>query len=98
QLRIEDDGTGMSLADMTRGWMRISTDDKERHSRSTWFQRARAGRKGIGRFAAQTLGQHLELRTTTVGDSRELVVNFDWDDDYRSGLDLGEIPNRWHYE
>lgn len=98
KLTIVDDGVGMTLAEMERGWMRISTDDKERNSRSNVFNRPRAGRKGIGRFAAQTLGQQLELRTTTSGEDRELVVRFDWDQDYKSGMDLAEVPNAWHYE
>lgn len=98
KLTIIDDGVGMTLGEMERGWMRISTDDKERNSRSKVFGRPRAGRKGIGRFAAQTLGQQLELRTTTKGDDRELVVRFDWDEDYKSGMDLAEVPNAWHYE
>jgi signal transduction histidine kinase len=98
QLTIIDDGVGMTLDAMDRGWMRISTDDKERNARSNLYGRPRAGRKGIGRFAAQTLGRQLELRTTVDGDGRELVVRFDWDADYRSGLDLDAIPNAWHYE
>jgi signal transduction histidine kinase len=97
-LAIEDDGSGMALEDIERGWMRISTDAKDVQERSTLYGRTRAGRKGIGRFATETLGRGLTLRTTVAGAARALVVEFDWEDGYPSGADLSEIGNPYWTE
>jgi signal transduction histidine kinase len=92
-LEVEDDGSGMALDDIARGWMRISTDAKDRQERSPGYARARAGRKGIGRFATETLGRRLVLRTTVAGAARTLVVEFNWEDGYPSGTDLSDVGN-----
>src|ERR1700674_3292317 len=49
ELEIRDDGIGMALKDIQEGWMRISTDYKDRHPLSPQFKRIRSGMKGIGR-------------------------------------------------
>lgn len=97
-LEIEDDGNGMSLEDVQRGWMRISTNAKDVERRSPRYRRARAGRKGIGRFATETLGSKLRLRTTVAGEPTALVIEFDWEADYPAGKDLGEIANTYRLE
>jgi signal transduction histidine kinase len=96
-LEVIDDGSGMTLDDLKRGWMRISTSIKDEQPISPRFRRARAGRKGIGRFATETLGRRLRLETTVDGDPRRLVVDFDWEHDYPSGSDLQRIGNRYRY-
>jgi signal transduction histidine kinase len=97
-LEVEDDGNGMSLEDVRRGWMRISTDAKDVEQRSPRYGRARAGRKGIGRFATETLGSRLRLRTTVAGEPTALRIDFDWQTDYPAGKDLGEIANTYRLE
>jgi signal transduction histidine kinase len=97
-LEIVDDGSGMTLEDLQRGWMRISTARKENEDVSPRFRRRRAGRKGIGRFATETLGRHLELRTTVVGDTTRLVVTFDWEHAYPAGQELSTIANPYTVE
>jgi len=97
-LTVTDDGSGMALDDVVGRWMRIATDDKEVHATSPRFHRSRAGRKGIGRFAAQTLGRRLELRTKVANSTDATVVVFDWDHDYATGRELGTVPNPWHTE
>jgi signal transduction histidine kinase len=97
-LEVEDDGNGMSLEDVQRGWMRISTDAKDREQRSPLYGRTRAGRKGIGRFATETLGSRLRLRTTVAGEPTALSIDFDWETDYPAGKDLGEIANTYRLE
>jgi signal transduction histidine kinase len=92
-LEVADDGNGMNLADIERGWMRISTNAKNVADRSPRYGRVRAGRKGIGRFATETLGRKLILRTTVEGESTSLNIEFDWEDDYPSGIDLVDVPN-----
>jgi signal transduction histidine kinase len=92
-LEVDDDGVGMNLEDIQRGWMRISTNTKDLEALSRMYRRPRAGRKGIGRFATETLGGRLILTTTVRGDPSALVIEFDWEDDYPSGEDLTEIAN-----
>lgn len=97
-LEIEDDGSGMALSDLRNGWMRISTAGKERESVSPLYGRTRAGRKGIGRFATETLGRRLVLRTTAAGEPWALVVEFDWEHGYPEGSDLSDVTNPYTTE
>ena len=94
---VRDDGSGMTLDDLKRGWMRISTPVKDEQPVSPKYKRFRAGRKGIGRFATETLGRRLRLETTVEGDPRLLIVDFDWENDYPAGTDLHRIANRYRY-
>jgi len=97
-LEIEDDGNGMALDDVERGWMRISTNFKDLEQRSPHYRRTRAGRKGIGRFATETLGRKLLLRTTVRGEKTALHIEFDWETDYPAGNDLSAIANPYWLE
>lgn len=95
QIEVHDNGAGMSLEDLAQGWMRIAGDAKERNPRSPKFGRARSGRKGIGRFAAESLGEHLTLWTTQAGSDTGIEVKFDWMTDYESGQDLQTVGNSY---
>lgn len=97
-LELGDDGVGMTLNDVRDGWMRVSTDLKERSPKSPVFGRDRAGRKGIGRFAAETLGRRLMLRTKAASSDQAVVVDFNWADDFKPGLDLSSVRNRFRTE
>lgn len=97
RILIVDDGHGMTFDDLVRGWMRISTPDKDLNPLSPGYGRARAGRKGIGRFATETLGSRLELRTTVAGQATCLVVEFDWTA-FPSGKNLETIPIPYRHE
>src|SRR4051794_39026500 len=50
-LVIADNGTGMSKDELISGFLRIASTAKIDQPKSTLFDRTRAGRKGIGRFA-----------------------------------------------
>jgi signal transduction histidine kinase len=90
-LVIEDDGSGMTDETIRESWMRISTDAKIENPVSPIYGRARAGRKGIGRFSVQRLGKSLRLETRPRGEAEGFVVNFNWDQDFNSGQDLSQI-------
>ena len=77
-LEIRDDGDGMNFGTVRDHWMRLSTGYKERHPTSPRFRRIRGGKKGIGRFAAHSLGERLTLSTTTEGSDQRIVATFDW--------------------
>jgi signal transduction histidine kinase len=93
-LVVEDDGTGMDEETIRKAWMRLSTDEKERHPLSDQFGRLRAGRKGIGRFAAQRLGKSLILETKVLGASEGVRVHFSWDEEFTRGRSLFTIANK----
>lgn len=78
ELEIIDNGTGMNYEQLVNGFMRISTDKKEKNPRSDIFKRQRAGRKGIGRFSAQRLGHQLTIITQRDELEYGLQISIDW--------------------
>ncbi|MGI6379308.1 MAG: sensor histidine kinase [Anaerolineae bacterium] len=89
---IDDDGTGMTLDEVRRGWMRIATTAKNDEPISTRYGRTRTGAKGIGRFAARRLGDTLLVSSTAEypeGVRRCIEVAFDWKRDFVPGTDIG---------
>jgi signal transduction histidine kinase len=78
RLLVEDNGEGMTREQLVNGFMRLASDEKIREPTSPRFKRRRAGRKGIGRFAAQRLGESLTLVTQTRESSEALEVTIDW--------------------
>ena len=92
-LKITDNGSGMNAQTIRNSWMRLSTNDKVENPVSERFKRLRAGRKGIGRFAVQRLGESLILETKQVGEENGIRVKFDWDADFTAGTNLNQV---WH--
>lgn len=93
-LRIADNGTGMTEAVIRSSWMRISTNLKEDEPRSPVFGRTRAGRKGIGRFSVQRLGQRLQFTSKPAGEPVGYRVQFHWDEAFRAGVSLADVFSR----
>ncbi len=93
-LTISDNGSGMTMDVIRNSWMRISTDTKAEQPVSPLYNRRRAGRKGIGRFAVQRLAKRLELRTCPAGEPLGYTVCFDWDTEFTAGRDLNDVFNR----
>lgn len=91
-LEVIDSGNGMTREQLLDGFMRISTADKVSEPHSPIFGRQRAGRKGIGRFAAQRLGRRLRVLTQREGDGHSLEIEIDWEK-FQSGVDLHQIAN-----
>ena len=77
-LRIWDNGHGMTREQLVGGFMRLSTSDKLHNPISPIYKRSRAGRKGIGRFAAQRLGNKLALTTRSAEDDHSLRLRINW--------------------
>ena len=92
-LTIIDNGNGMNIDAIKQAWMRLSTTDKNKNPISPLYNRSRAGKKGIGRFAVQRLGKKLVLRTEVDGEDAGYEVTFDWDKDFIAGEDLANIWN-----
>jgi signal transduction histidine kinase len=93
-LIIKDDGHGMTREVIQKDWMTLSTSDKETNPVSPRYNRSRAGRKGIGRFAVERLGKRLILNTEVEGEELGTRVIFDWDTLYQHGSALTRIPNK----
>jgi signal transduction histidine kinase len=82
-LEIRDNGHGMTLAVFKGPWLEPATDFKKKGRDGLGGAyspggRRRLGSKGVGRFAAQRLGEHLELRTRSADSPTEIVARFDW--------------------
>lgn len=97
-LVIDDNGLGMTRNQLIDGFMRLSSADKIHHPISPIYNRTRAGRKGIGRFAAQRLGNILTIVTQTKDSDLALKVTINWDafesdkDLYTIGSNIEIVP------
>ncbi len=87
---VIDNGTGMDFDKLKNGFLRISTSDKVDNPTSEKYQRPRAGRKGIGRFATQRIGDQLTIITSRVDMDYALKVTIDWKK-YQPKTDLEDI-------
>ena len=77
-IQIKDNGTGMSLREFERGFLRIASRTKEQNDRrSPVFSRRYTGAKGIGRLAAHKLARLLEItsaRWDNHPSSRDVIL------------------------
>lgn len=89
-LVISDNGLGMTEKQLIDGFMRISSTDKLHNPTSSRFNRTKAGKKGIGRFAAQRLGERLVIVTQTKEDAKAIRIEIDWNE-YSVDRDLTSI-------
>lgn len=89
-LIITDNGLGMTEEQLINGFMRISSVDKIHNPKSIKFGRTRAGRKGIGRFATQSLGNKLTIITQTYYSKEAIQITIDWDE-YLLGTDINSV-------
>jgi len=78
RLIIEDNGIGMDRDKIVDGFMRISSSDKIHNPISPKYERVRAGKKGIGRFATQRLGNYLTIISQTKASSVAYKLVVDW--------------------
>ncbi|PLC07470.1 hypothetical protein CY658_10995 [Variovorax sp. RO1] len=92
-LHLVDDGHGMNRDQLINGFMRLASNEKQAFPVSPLYRRARAGRKGIGRFSTQRLGRRLELVTQTADAAHAWKLSIDWTK-FASGTDLHQIATR----
>ncbi len=91
-LRIEDNGAGMDEAQLKNGFLRIATTDKLHVRVSEKYQRPKAGKKGIGRFATQRLGKRLTIITQKQAEAHAYQLTINWED-YSTDQDLQQVSN-----
>ncbi|PMZ95652.1 MULTISPECIES: sensor histidine kinase [unclassified Pseudomonas] len=90
-LEIRDDGEGMSQEEIVGGFLRLASDLKVKSPLSKKYKRQRAGRKGIGRFSTQRLGEKLILSTRKLGAKTGYVLTVDWAK-FLPGISLDQVP------
>ena len=108
---IKDDGVGMKFSDIQNKWMVIGTSSKRRERLSPApFYRKVSGKKGVGRFAVDKLGDKLVLRTKKKGATELICLETDWSyysrlEDHQLKLDFEEkkpfftdVENRYWFE
>lgn len=90
RILIEDNGKGMSLADIKDKWLFVAYSAKNEGEEDLEFKdkkgyrdkihpkRYYAGAKGIGRFSCDRLGQTLKLVTRKIGEATINELNVDW--------------------
>jgi HSP90 family molecular chaperone len=76
RLIIQDDGVGMSLADIRDKWLNIAYSEKKANNRQ--YNRMMAGAKGVGRFSCDRLGKYLNLYSKKSGEEY-VVLRIDWE-------------------
>jgi signal transduction histidine kinase len=77
QIEIRDNGFGLSFTEFERVWMQAGYSEKTGQPLPE-TGRIQVGEKGIGRFAADKLGQTLVVLTKTQSARSALSVTFDW--------------------
>lgn len=89
---VQDDGSGMSLEDITGKWLELATASKreDRKARTPKFHRQSLGEKGVGRIATFKLGRYVKV-TTRAKSHPEHEINIDWDDLVGQGDYLEEL-------
>lgn len=99
EIKVIDNGKGMSFQAVKDYWMRIATTNKESSNVSAIFGRPLTGAKGIGRFSCRRLGGHLKLITSGTIDGKSIgiqnqiqhtEVSFPWLD-FEPNTDVTEI-------
>jgi signal transduction histidine kinase len=79
---VSDNGSGMTLPDVQRGWLTLSNSpkrDAKLLESKTLSGRTPLGEKGLGRLGAQRLGHDIEILSIARGASVELQLAYSWD-------------------
>ena len=78
---VIDNGHGMTIDQLCRGWLTVSNSIKHRmkeRGETTPYGRTPLGDKGLGRLGAQRLGNRLTIITTPEGEDVTHKLSFDW--------------------
>jgi hypothetical protein len=93
EIRVEDNGVGMSFSTFKKTSMRIATTDKEERPYSKKYSRKKAGEKGIGRFACRMLSKELEVVSVSQNKNvkEKLTAVFNWNV-FEPGTNVDKVP------
>jgi len=76
---LEDQGFGMTYADIVDKWMVIGTYSKERVTHTPKGRRV-VGNKGIGRFATEKLARKVTIVSWPESTNEEITLKINWND------------------
>ena len=92
---VEDNGHGMDLPTIRRGWLTIANSPKQEAKaagRTTARGRTPIGDKGLGRLGSQRLARNVEIVTRSLAaPTTEQYVAFSWAD-FRETTSLHDVP------
>lgn len=82
EIVVEDDGHGMSRADVRNKYLRIGRNRRGTNptGASESGRRTVSGKKGLGKLALFGIGHRVVVATTREGSSNRLVVTMEWDE------------------
>ncbi|MFK3857212.1 sensor histidine kinase [Agrobacterium pusense] len=79
-IRVVDDGTGMTEADLRQGFLIVGRSRKDATSLTRRFARVPVGDKGLGRLSALRLGRRVQVITRPLQQPGvEFRLELDWD-------------------
>src|SRR6266850_8089806 len=92
---VEDDGAGMDLDTIQRGWLTISLSMKkplkEHGKRTPLFRRTPLGDKGLGRLGTMKIGNTIEIVTHAAKGEEGYRVRLSWSE-FMPGTLLSRVP------
>jgi signal transduction histidine kinase len=92
---VEDDGAGMDLDTIQRGWLTISLSMKkslkEHGKRTPIFRRTPLGDKGLGRLGTMKIGNTIEIVTHAAKGEEGYRVRLSWSE-FMPGTLLSRVP------
>lgn len=92
---VEDDGAGMDLDTIQRGWLTISLSIKkslkERGKKTPVFHRTPLGDKGLGRLGTMKIGDTIEIVTHAAKEEAGYRVRLSWSK-FMPGTLLSRVP------
>lgn len=92
---VEDDGVGMDLDAIQRGWLTISLSMKKalkEHGKKTpIFHRTPLGDKGLGRLGTMKIGDTIEIVTHALKQEEGYRVRLSWSE-FMPGTLLSRVP------
>lgn len=93
QLVIEDDGCGMTAADLLNYWMVIGTTNKVK-LRRVGTKRSLTGEKGLGRLGLDRLSRYTKVQSIVSGAAEGIQLPIDWALFEQEDVRLDQIPLR----
>lgn len=95
---VEDNGHGMDVPTIRRGWLTIANSPKRELKEAggtSPLGRTPIGDKGLGRLGSQRLAGNVEIVTRHKGNpTTEYYVAFSWSD-FRETTNLRDVPLTW---
>lgn len=88
-IEVRDEGSGMSLDDLTEVYLRIGTRSRRADNMTGAHY---LGDKGVGRLSAMRLGERLRVTTTRHGERTWHTLDIDWRQfSHDRDMDIGEV-------